>query len=101
MYISFESDKIFLKKGDMIQMKTITSKLYCDWYTFSTDTETYTQDFFEEIVGDEFEAMMFANGNLDLPSFIWTTNFVCILKKNTRLINDISITKIPRNPACE
>ncbi|MFA9558614.1 hypothetical protein ACERII_15000 [Evansella sp. AB-rgal1] len=80
-------------------MKTSTRKLICEWVDFTTDTETYTQEIFEDLVGDEFEAMMFEDQ--DIPSYIWTTNFVCIIKRSTRMINDISINKIPRNPACE
>ncbi|MBU9710335.1 hypothetical protein [Evansella tamaricis] len=81
-------------------MKTSTRKLLCEWTDFSTDTETYTQEIFEDLIGDEFEAMMFED-NHDIPSYIWTINFVCIIKRSTRMINDISVTKIPRNPACE
>ncbi|PYZ92359.1 hypothetical protein CR194_16130 [Salipaludibacillus keqinensis] len=82
-------------------MKTVTRKLFCEWCTFTTDTETYTQETFEDLVGDEFEAMMFENEDQAIPSYIWTTNFVCIIKRSTRMYNDISVTKIPRNPACE
>ncbi|MFC4319922.1 hypothetical protein [Litchfieldia salsa] len=74
--------------------------ILCEWKDFSTDTETYTLENFEEIVGDEFEAMMIEDGKT-IPSYIWTTNFVCLLKQNTRMYNDISITKILRNPVCE
>jgi hypothetical protein len=90
-----------LTKGVVIEMKTTTRKLYCEWRPFSTDTENYTQETFEELVGDEFEAMMFEKEDQEIPSYIWTVNFVCIIKRSTRMINDISITKIPRNPACE
>jgi hypothetical protein len=74
--------------------------ILCEWKDFSTDTETYTLENFEELVGDEFEAMMIEDGQT-IPSYIWTTNFVCLLKQNTRMYNDISITKILRNPVCE
>jgi len=74
--------------------------IHCEWQDFSTDTETYTKEHFEELVGDEFEAMMIEKGKY-IPSFIWTTNFVCLLKQNTRVLNDISIIKILRNPVCE
>ncbi len=90
-----------LSKGVVVYMKTITRKLFCEWRSFSTDTETYTQETFEDLVGDEFEAMMFEKEDQEIPSYIWTTNFVCIIKRSTRMINDISVTKIPRNPACE
>ncbi|WP_078553989.1 hypothetical protein [Bacillus alkalicellulosilyticus] len=74
--------------------------ILCEWKNFSTDTETYTQDVFEELVEDEFEAMMFEEGT-DFPAYIWTVNYVCLIKKNTRMISDIQITKIHRNPVCQ
>ena len=81
-------------------MKTDVRSIVCEWRDFSTDTETYTQELFEDLVGDEFDAMMFESEDHDIPSYIYTVNFVCIIKKNTRMISDISITKIPRNPGC-
>lgn len=74
--------------------------MYCEWKPFSTDMKLYTQEEFEEMIGDEFEAMMFEE-NEELPSIIWTCNYVCLIKKSARIINDISITKIQRNPVCE
>jgi len=74
--------------------------IHCEWKDFSTDTETYTRADFEELVGDEYEAMMIEEGKT-IPTYIWTTNFVCLLKQNTRVLSDISITKILRNPECE
>ena len=32
--------------------------MLCEWRTFSTDSETYSQETFEKAVGDEFEAMI-------------------------------------------
>lgn len=74
--------------------------ILCEWKNFSTDTETYTQEFFEQQVEDEFEAMMLEN-NATIPSYIWTVNFVVIIKSNSRMYHDISFIKIPRNPVCE
>ncbi|WP_045524658.1 hypothetical protein [Neobacillus niacini] len=74
--------------------------MICEWKSFSTDSETYTQAAFEETVGDEFEAMMFKD-NENIPSYIWTVNFVIIVKKYTKVLTDISFEKIPRNPVCE
>ncbi|HAQ07499.1 MAG TPA: hypothetical protein DCR24_08275 [Bacillus bacterium] len=74
--------------------------MYCEWKSFSTDTETYTQELFEETVGDEFEAMMFKDEEL-IPSYIWTVNFVIIVKRCSKYITDLSFEKIPRNPVCE
>ncbi|RXJ00317.1 hypothetical protein DS745_12355 [Anaerobacillus alkaliphilus] len=74
--------------------------ILCEWKDFSTDTETYSQQMFEELVGDEFDAMMFEDGK-EIPSYIWTVNYVCIIKENSKMYKDISITKIQRNPVCE
>ena len=74
--------------------------ILCEWRDFSTDTDTYTKEYFEELVGDEFEAMMVEEGK-QIPSYIWTLNYVCLLKVNSKVYHDISITKIFRNPVCE
>jgi hypothetical protein len=72
----------------------------CEWVTFSTDTETYTLETFEEAVGDEFEAMMIKE-NESIPAVIWTVNYVIIVKKCSRITNDIYFEKVFRNPVCE
>ena len=74
--------------------------MLCEWKSFSTDSETYTQETFEETVGDEFEAMMFKD-NETIPSYVWTVNYVIIVKKYSKVLTDISFEKIPRNPVCE
>lgn len=74
--------------------------MVCEWQDFSTDAETFTLEDFEETVGDEFEAMMFKE-NEDIPSYIWTVNFVVMVKKSSRILTDITFEKIPRNPVCE
>ncbi|MCM3693750.1 hypothetical protein [Neobacillus niacini] len=74
--------------------------MLCEWRSFSTDSETYTQETFEETVGDEFEAMMFKD-NENIPSYIWTVNFVILVKQYSKVLTDISFEKIPRNPVCE
>lgn len=74
--------------------------MYCDFKPFSTDTETYTQEMLEEVLGDEFEAMMFKD-NEEIPAYIWTVNYVVIVKRSTKFLTDISFEKIPRNPVCE
>jgi hypothetical protein len=74
--------------------------IICEWVTFSTDTETYTLETFEEAVGDEFEAMMIKE-NDSIPAVIWTVNFVIIVKKCSRVTNDIYFEKVLRNPVCE
>lgn len=74
--------------------------MICEWNNFSTDTETYTQEMFEEIIGDEFESMMFKD-NDPIPAFIWTINFVVIVKRCSNHYTDIAFEKIPRNPVCE
>ncbi|MEH7308848.1 hypothetical protein [Neobacillus drentensis] len=74
--------------------------MVCEWKTFSTDSETYTLETFEESVGDEFEAMYFKE-NVDVPAYIWTVNYVIIVKKYSKVLTDILFEKIPRNPVCE
>lgn len=74
--------------------------MYCEFKPFSTDTETYTQEMFEEVIGDEFEAMMYKEDH-EIPAYIWTVNFVIIVKRSTKFLTDISFEKIPRNPVCE
>jgi hypothetical protein len=72
----------------------------CEWKTFSTDSETYTLETFESAVGDEYEAMMLKE-NEQLPSYIWTVNYVVIVKRSSKVLTDIYFEKIPRNPVCE
>ena len=74
--------------------------MICEWKEFATDAEVYTQEVFEEIIGDEFEAMMYKEDD-QIPSYIWTVNFVIIVKRSSKVITDISFEKIPRNPVCE
>jgi hypothetical protein len=74
--------------------------MYCEFIPFSTDTETYTKEMIEDVIGDEFEAMMFKEDE-NLPAYIWTINFVVIVKRSTKFLTDISFEKIPRNPVCE
>ncbi|MGX6443206.1 hypothetical protein ACWM35_08325 [Neobacillus sp. K501] len=74
--------------------------MVCEWKDFSTDAETYTLELFEETIGDEFEAMMY-KGDEQIPSYIWTVNYVILVKKYTKVLTDISFEKIPRNPVCE
>lgn len=74
--------------------------MICEWNTFSTDSETYTLDAFEAAVGDEFEAMLFKEKD-PVPAFIWTVNYVIIVKRRSNVLTEISFEKIPRNPVCE
>lgn len=74
--------------------------MVCEWKDFSTDAETYTLEVFEETIGDEFEAMMYKEDE-QIPSYIWTVNYVILVKKYTKVLTDISFEKIPRNPVCE
>jgi hypothetical protein len=74
--------------------------MVCEWKTFSTDSETYTLEAFEEAVGDKFEAMYFKE-NEGIPAYIWTVNYVVIVKKYSKVLTDILFEKIPRNPVCE
>jgi len=74
--------------------------MICEWQTFSTDAETYTQEIFEEIVGDPFEAMLMIEKE-EIPSYIWTVNYVILVKKYSKVLTEILFEKIPRNPVCE
>lgn len=69
-----------------------------EWKDFGTDAEFYTQKHFENQVNDQFEAMCFEEGS-DIPNVIWTDHHVVLIKNNTRMINDVSFVKIPRNPS--
>lgn len=69
-----------------------------EWKDFGTDAEFYTQESFEKHVGDRFEAMSLEDGK-DIPNFIWTDQHVVVIKNNTRMFNDVSFIKIPRNPS--
>ncbi|WP_407271726.1 hypothetical protein [Radiobacillus sp. PE A8.2] len=68
-----------------------------EWKEFGTDTDVYTKEVFEKEIGDRFEAMLF-EGEKDIPTYIWTTNFVVSIKPNARMYKDLSFVKIPRNP---
>lgn len=74
--------------------------IVCEWTNFSTDSETFTLETFEEVVGDQFEAMLFKE-NEEIPAYIWTMNYVIAVKRCSKVLTDISFEKIPRNPVCE
>ncbi|QOR66197.1 hypothetical protein IM538_20915 [Cytobacillus suaedae] len=74
--------------------------MLCEWKNFSSDTESYTLESFEDLIGDEFESMMFKEDE-SIPAFIWTVNYVVLVKRCSKLYTDISFEKIPRNPVCE
>ncbi|MEH6906836.1 hypothetical protein [Neobacillus drentensis] len=74
--------------------------MVCEWKTFSTDSETYSLKTFEKAVGDEFEAR-YLKENKKIPAYIWTVNYVIMVKKYSKILNDILFEKIPRNPVCE
>lgn len=71
-----------------------------EWKDFSTDSDFYTKESFEEQVGDTFEAMCLDDGK-EIPHYIWTKHSVVIIKSNTRMINDVSFVKVPRNPSVD
>ncbi|GGB44035.1 hypothetical protein F3157_22495 [Virgibacillus dakarensis] len=68
------------------------------WKDFSTDAESYTQESFEQQIGDAFEAMRL-DENQDIPNYIWTKHYVVVIKPNTHVIKDVSFVKVPRNPS--
>lgn len=69
-----------------------------EWKDFGTDAEFYTKSSFEKQVDDVFEAMCLEEGK-DIPNYIWTKQYVVVIKNNTRMINDVSFIKIPRDPS--
>lgn len=69
-----------------------------EWKDFGTDAEFYTKSDFENQVDDVFEAMCLEEGK-EIPNYIWTKHYVVVIKNNTRMINDISFIKFPRNPS--
>ncbi|MCP8968824.1 hypothetical protein [Ectobacillus ponti] len=71
----------------------------CEWQSFATEAETYTRDKFENIIGDKFEAMLVDDQGF--PSYIWTANFVCIVTKRSKIVEEVEFRTIPRNPVCE
>jgi len=74
--------------------------MICEWKDIKTDSETYTLEEFEEAVGDSFEAMLFKEDE-EIPAYIWTVNYVVIVKRYSKVLTDILFEKIPRNPVCE
>jgi hypothetical protein len=74
--------------------------MVCEWRPFSTDTETFSREAFEELIEDEFEAMMFKDTD-DIPAYIWTVNYVIRVKRSSKFFTDLAFEKIPRNPVCE
>lgn len=71
----------------------------CEWKDFSTESETFTQERFEKMVNDEFEAMLV--DETGFPQYIWTVNYVVIVTKRTKLLEEVELKKIQRNPVCE
>ncbi len=69
-----------------------------EWKEFNTDAESYSQEIFEQQIGDVFEAMYMEKGH-DISNYIWTKHYTVIIKPNTCVINDISFFKVPRNPS--
>lgn len=69
-----------------------------EWKEFNTDAESYSQEVFEQHIGDTFEAMCLEEGH-DIPNYIWTKHYTVVIKPNTCLIKDISFVKVPRHPS--
>ncbi|MFC4388102.1 hypothetical protein ACFOZ1_09810 [Gracilibacillus marinus] len=70
------------------------------WIDFQTDTNIYTQDTFEQEVGDTFEALFIEEGH-NYPAIIWTTNYVILIKASARMYQDITFVKVARHPTNE
>lgn len=73
--------------------------IHCEWIEFMYENEPITEDRFEEMMNDTFQAMMVDEDNF--PQFIWTANYVIQVMKRVKLLEEIEFRKIPRNPACE
>jgi len=73
--------------------------LNCEWVEFQIENELITQDRFEEMMNDTFQAMMLDENNF--PQYIWTANFVIIVTKRFKLLEEVEFKQIPRNPACQ
>lgn len=71
----------------------------CDWIDFQVDNELITQDRFEEMINDTFQAMT-VDGN-NFPQIIWTANFVIVVTIRFKIVEEVEYKQIPRNPACE
>ncbi len=68
-----------------------------EWMPFTTDREEYTQTSFEAVISDAFESMFFAEDD-PIPTYIWTVNYVVIVKRSSKIFTDITFKKVPRNP---
>ncbi|WP_058305836.1 hypothetical protein [Gracilibacillus massiliensis] len=71
--------------------------IYYEWIDFKTDTNYYSQQTFEEDVGDQFEAVLFEKEKVH-PTIIWTKQYVILVKTTTRMYQDITFIKIARHP---
>jgi hypothetical protein len=73
-----------------------------EWVNFSiydlTDNEEtiYTQEKFEEMVDDKFIALEIKEE--DKPIYIWTEKYAFSIHNFVRMIGQLSIVGVPRNP---
>jgi hypothetical protein len=66
-------------------------------FDLSSDEELhYTQRKFEEMVDDKFEAMELDEEGF--PKYIWTTKYVFSILTKNRLMGQLAIVGVPRNP---
>lgn len=73
--------------------------IHCEWVDFMYENELLSEESFEELVNDTFQAIMVDENNF--PQYIWTANFVIIVTRRMKLLEEIEFRKIPRNPVCE
>lgn len=73
--------------------------IHCEWVDFMYENELLSEESFEELVNDTFQAIMVDENNF--PQYIWTANFVIIVTRRMKLLEEIQFRKIPRNPVCE
>lgn len=56
--------------------------IHCQWVNFHFENEVITQDRFEEMMNDHFQAMLLDETNF--PRYIWTTNFVIVVTRRIK-----------------
>lgn len=75
-------------------------KIVKEWTDFSVssghESQSYTQEMFEDIVGDQFVAMKVSEEGT--PQLIWTEKYVCPILFEVIEVEDIPVLIYRRNP---
>ncbi|PGL69906.1 hypothetical protein ACSBO6_12175 [Bacillus sp. AL-1R] len=72
--------------------------IHCEWIEFKIENDLMTEEKFEEMMNDTFQAMMVDENNF--PQYIWTANYVVIVTKRIKILEEVEFIQIPRNPVC-